>query len=161
MASGYLRLLEKYFLPSTSQHGEFSVSCSDGPITWHIAVLIWQPKGGKKAQQMMKANGLIVPHFRLRAVPLWSSSIERKARDYLPTKSEEKERLLAVYSHLNPLLGRIEDGAPLDCKAGVFCYTNDDTINVLQPSGRLKPPERGDSRMKGAGMLVGNFELNP
>ena len=60
-----------------------------------------------------------------------------------------------------PLLGRIEDGAPLDCKAGVFCNTNDDTINVLQPSGRLKPPEWGNSRMKGAGMLVGNFELNP
>ena len=65
MASGYLRFLEKYFLPLTSQHGEFSVSCSDGPITWRIAVLIWQPAVGKKAQKMMKANDLIVPHFRL------------------------------------------------------------------------------------------------
>ena len=65
MASGYLRFLEKYFLPSTSQHGEFSVSCSDGPITWRIAVLIWQPTDGKKAQQMMNANDQIDPHFRL------------------------------------------------------------------------------------------------
>ena len=60
-----------------------------------------------------------------------------------------------------PLLDRIEHEAPLDCKAGVFCYTNDETKNVLQPSGRLKPPERGDSSMKGAGMLVGSFELIP
>ena len=56
-----------------------------------------------------------------------------------------------------PLLGRIEDGAPLDCKAGVFCNTNDDTINVLQPSGRLKPPEGGKSRMKGGGDTCGKF----
>ena len=49
MASGYLRFLEKCFLPSTSQHGEFSVSCSDGPITWRIAVLIWQPTVRKKS----------------------------------------------------------------------------------------------------------------
>ena len=56
MASGYLRFLENYFLPSTSQHGEFSVSCSDGPIAWRIAVLIWQPTVGKKARHMMKVN---------------------------------------------------------------------------------------------------------
>ena len=72
MASGYLRFLEKCFLPSTSQHGEFSVSCSDGPITWRIAVLTWQPTVRKKAQQMMNANDLILSHFRLRAVPLCS-----------------------------------------------------------------------------------------
>ena len=72
MASGYLRFLEKYFLPSTSQHDEFSVSCSDGPITWRIAVLIWKPTVRKRAQQMMKANDLILSQFRLQAVPLCS-----------------------------------------------------------------------------------------